>query len=225
MSTQKLVFPSVFEPPYDWEPVYAASPAYHFGEEPSQIARTAVRWFESFGGDAGAARVLDLGSGEGRDTAFLAELGFAVTARDSAPTGLAKTRTLLARRGISDTRLDLALGDVRQYAFPESHFDIALAANVFQFLPPAEAPIYLERLKAATKPGGICAVGVFSPAMGTWGASVSGFWTQTADELLARFPREYGWLALDRTEYWTYREAEAMMASFAYVVARKELIK
>ncbi len=221
MPTQK----PVFEPPRDWERVYAASPAYHFGEEPSQIARTAVRWFEAFGGEASAAGVLDLGSGEGRDTAFLAELGFAVTARDSAPTGLEKTRALLARRGISDARLDLALSDVRQYAFPENHFDIALAANVFQFLPPAEAPTYLERLKAATKLGGICAVGVFSPAMGAWGAKVEGFWTQTADDLLARFAPEDGWLALDRTEYWTYRQAEAMMASFAYVVARREVVK
>lgn len=221
MPTQK----PVFEPPHDWEPVYAASPTYHFGEEPSQIARTAVRWFESFGGEASAARVLDLGSGEGRDTAFLAEAGFAVTARDSAPSGLAKTRALLTRRGISENRLDLALGDVREYEFPESYFDIALAANVFQFLPPAEAPLYLERLKAATKPGGICAVGVFSPAMGAWGANIGGFWTQTADDLLVRFTPEEGWLALDRTEYWTYREAEAMMASFAYIVARREVTK
>ncbi len=224
MSAQKPVCPAIFEPPHDWEPVYAASPAYHFGEEPSQIARTAVRWFESFGGEASAARVLDLGSGEGRDTAFLAGLGFAVTARDSAPSGLAKTRALLARRGISESNVDLALGDVREYAFPKDHFHIALAANVFQFLPPADAPTYLERLKAATEPGGLCAVGVFSPAMGTWGANISGFWTQTADDLLARFAPEDGWLALDRTEYWTYREAEAMMASFAYVVARKKAL-
>ena len=225
MSVQKPVFvhKPVFEPPRDWEPVYAASPTYHFGEDASQIARTAVRWFESFGGDPAAA--LDLGSGEGRDTAFLAEMGFAVTARDSAPTGLAKTRALLARRGLSDARVTLELGDVREYSFPERHFDLALAANVFQFLPPAEAPAYLERLKAATKPGGICAVGVFSPAMAGWGAAVGGFWTQTADELLARFPPEDGWLALDRTEYWTYRPEESMMASFAYVVARKEFSK
>ena len=215
----------VFAPPRDWEPVYAASSAYHFGEEPSQIARTATRWFESFGGDANSATALDLGSGEGRDTAFLTELGFEVTARDSAPTGLEKTLALLARRRISEARLDLALGDVREYAFPKDYFDVALAANVFQFLPPAEAPRYLEQLKAATKPGGICAVGVFSPAMAGWGANIDGFWTQTSEELLARFPRPEGWLALDRTEYWTYRPAEAMMASFAFVVARREFLK
>ncbi len=215
----------VFEPPRDWEPVYAASPAYHFGEEPSQIARTATRWFESLGGDANAATALDLGSGEGRDTAFLVEMGFAVTARDSAPTGLEKTRALLARRGLSVARLDLKQGDVRGFSYPEAAYDIALAANVFQFLPPAEAPLCLERLKAATKPGGICAVGVFSPAMAGWGAKIDGFWTQSADELLARFPRSDGWLALDRTEYWTYRPEEAMMAAFAYVVARRELLK
>lgn len=212
---------SVFEPPRDWESVYAASAEYHFGEEPSQIARAAVRWFQSFGGRAEGASALDLGSGEGRDTAFLASLGYAVTARDVSPAGLAKTHALLARRGVPEDDVELSLGDVRDYSYPPGRFDIALAANVFQFLPPRDAPAYVERLKASTKPGGVCAVGVFSPAMGGWGAKIGGFWTQTADELLARFRLEDGWLPLDRTEYWTYRPEEAMMASFAYVVARR----
>ena len=46
---------SNFQPPRDWDAVYAASESYFFGEEPSQIARTALRFFRTFGGSPGAA--------------------------------------------------------------------------------------------------------------------------------------------------------------------------
>ena len=213
---------SSFQPPRDWDSVYAASQGYHFGEEPSQIARAALHGFRLFGGDPHRAAALDLGSGEGRDTAFLAGAGFQVSARDLSPTGLEKTRDLLARRGVPPERALLTLGDVRAFDYPPEAYDLALAANVFQFLPPDEAPGHIEWLKASTKPGGICAVGVFSPAMGGWGAAIDGFWTATADDLLAFFSPDQGWLPLDRTDYWTYRPQEQTMASFAYVVARKD---
>ncbi len=212
---------SVFKPPTDWEAVYAASPdEYTFGEEPSQLARSAARFFLALGGDPRQARALDLGCGEGRDTAFLAQSGFHVVARDVAPTGLEKTRALLERRTVPAERVDLALSDVRAFDYPVEVYDLALAANVFQFLAPDEAPAYIARLQAATKPGGICAVGVFSPAMLAWGAEIEGHFTATADDLMARFSPK-AWRLLDRTEYWTYRIADDAMASFAFVVARK----
>lgn len=216
---------SNFQPPRDWDAVYAASETYFFGEEPSQIARAAWHGFQMFGGRPENSLALDLGCGEGRDTTFLAEAGFQVVARDVSPTGLEKTRALLARRKVPLDRVDLALADVREFEYPPSIYDLALAANVYQFLPPDETPGHIERLKAAVKPGGICAVGVFSPAMAAWGAEIDGFFTATADELLAYFPKGGGWLPLDRTEYWTYRPQEETMASFAYVVARKQEAK
>ena len=215
---------SHFQPPRDWDAVYAASPDYFFGDEPSQIARAALHGFQLFGGQPGGALALDLGCGEGRDTAFFAEAGFQVIARDIAPTGLEKTRALLAQRQVSLERVDLALEDARAFVYPQEAYEVALAANVYQFLPPEEVRGHIERLKAATKPGGICAVGVFSPAMAGWGADIAGFYTATAEELMAYFPTDGGgWLPLDRTDYWTYRPQEKMMASFAYVVARKQI--
>lgn len=211
---------SGFEPPRDWDAVYAA-PDYFFGTEPSQIAQTALRFFRALGGDPHTATALDLGSGEGRDTAFLAGAGMYVTARDTSERGLEKTRELLARCGVPPERVDMALEDARGFAYPSAAYDLALAANVYQFLPPAEAPGHILRLQGCVKPGGLCAVGVFSPAMAGWGAKIAGFWTATADDLLQFFPEADGWLLLDRTEYWTYRPSDQKRASFAYVVARK----
>lgn len=212
-----------FHPPTDWEAVYAASPdAYAFGEEPSQLAQTALRFWRAFGGDASRGVALDLGSGEGRDTAFLAGAGLRVIARDVAPTGLEKTRRLLVQRGVPGERVDLAPGDVRDFPYPPGAYDLALAANVYQFLSPDEAPAHIRRLGATVKPGGLCAVGVFHPAMREWGVELDGHFTATGDELMGFFPAEDGWLLLDRTEYWTYRVPDGVRMSFAYVVVRRE---
>ncbi len=210
-----------FQPPRDWDAVYASSPEHFFGEEPSLIARSALRCFRAFGGDPIGATALDLGSGEGRDTAFLAEAGFHVVARDVAPAGLEKTRALLARRDVPSDRVDLALGDVRAFDYTPEAYDLALAANVYQFLPPDEAPSHITRLQAATKPGGLCAVGVFSPAMAGWGAQIGGFFAASADEMLAYFPAG-GWRVLDLTEYRHYSRRDDALGSWVFVVARKE---
>ena len=209
------------EPPRDWDAIFADPHAYFFGTEPSQIARTALRFFQELGGDPAAASALDLGSGEGRDTAFLAGAGMRVSARDLSAVGLEKTRALLARHGVPSERVDLALQDVRFFDYPKEAYNLAMAVNVYQFLPPTEAPGHISRLQSTIKQGGLCAVGVFSPAMANWGASIAGFWTATADDLLAFFPEADGWLLLDRTEYWTFRPSDQKRASFAYVIAQK----
>lgn len=214
---------SGFRPPTDWEAVYAASlDTYALGEEPSQLAQTALRFWKAFGGDAAQAVALDLGSGEGRDTAFLAGAGLRVVARDVSPMGLEKTRRLLVRKAVAPVRVEMDLGDVRDFAYPKRAYDLALAANVYQFLTPDEAPAHLHHLAATVKPGGICAVGVFHPAMHDWGVNLEGHFTATAEELMGFFPETDGWLLLDRTEYWTYRIPDAVRMSFAYIVVRKE---
>jgi len=213
---------SDFQPPRDWDAIYSASPDHFFGEEPSQIARSALRFFRVFGGSPQDALALDLGSGEGRDTAFLAEAGFRVAARDVAPAGLEKTRALLTRRDVPAGRVDLILGDVRDFDYAPETYDLALAANVYQFLPPDEVPGHIRRLQAATKPGGLCAVGVFSTAMAGWGAQIGGFFAASAAELLDYFPANGGWLLLDLTEYRHYSRRDGAMGAWVFVVARKE---
>lgn len=212
-----------FRPPRDWEAVYAANPdGFTFGDEPSQMARSAAHYFRAFGGDPTQSRALDLGSGEGRDTAFLASQGFHVTARDIAPTGLEKTRALMVRRQIPDDRVDLALGDAQEFDYPTEAYDLALAANVYQFLPPEDVPEHIRCLQKTVRPGGVCAVGVFSPDMKAWGAELDGHFTATGNDLMTYFPASDGWLVLDRTDYAIYRIPDKTLASFAFVVARKE---
>lgn len=209
-----------FRPPVNWEEMYAAEPdGYFFGEEPSQLARSALVFFRAFGGDCETARALDLGCGEGRDSVFLAHAGMHVTARDVSPTGLEKLERLRVKQSVPGERVDAQRADVRDFDYPAEAYDLALAANVYQFLTPDEAPGHIQRLQEATKPGGICAVGVFHPAMRDWGVDIAGRFAATADELRAFFAD--GWQLLDRTDYWTYRVPQKAMMSFAYIVARR----
>lgn len=209
-----------FRPPVNWEEIYAADPdGYTFGEEPSQLARSALAFFRAFGGVCETARALDLGCGEGRDSVFLAEAGMQVTARDVSPTGLEKLERLREKRNVPTGRIDAALGNAREFAYPAAAYDFTLAANVYQFLPPDEVPGHIQRLQKATKPGGICAVGVFSPAMRDWGVDIAERYAATADEMRAFFAD--GWQLLDRMDYWIYRPPQQVMMSFASVVARR----
>ena len=98
---------------------------------------------------------------------------------------------------------------------------LLMAANVYQFLPPDDVPAHIARLQAATKPGGLCVVGVFSPAMAGWGAQIGGFFAATAEELLAYFPANDGWRPLDVTEFWHYTPWADAMGSWVFVIARK----
>jgi len=213
-----------FQPPTDWEQVFASTPSTSFfGREPSSIATSALRYLRAFGYDPAESIALDLGSGEGRDTVYLASTGMKVVSVDIAPSGIEKTRLMLDKAGVPADLIALRVEDVRRYDFPENTFDLAMAANVLQFLPHQDAIEGIVRLQRCAKPGGIVAVGVFSPAMEAWGTDLSGFFVASADELLKFFPLAEGWTICDRTDYWTLRVDRDMMGSFAFVVARKPL--
>lgn len=70
-----------------WSTTFEAHPLM-YGVDPSNAGRYAVELFAR----AGARAVLELGAGQGRDTAALAAAGFAVTALDYAPSALAQLR-------------------------------------------------------------------------------------------------------------------------------------
>lgn len=70
-----------------WESVYARS-ADHFGTEPSQFGRDALRRFK----EEGHQVVLELGCGQGRDALLLVEAGLSVIGLDYSLTGVCQLR-------------------------------------------------------------------------------------------------------------------------------------
>ena len=97
-------------------------------------------------------RALDLAAGEGRNTVWLAERGWRVTAVDFSRVGLDKGRKLSAARGVDEARVDWIVADLRDFEPDRDFYDLALIAYL-QVSPELRATV-LARAAAALVPGG-----------------------------------------------------------------------
>ncbi len=108
--------------------------------------------------DLPPGRALDLAAGEGRNSVWLAERGWRVTAVDFSRVGLEKGRQLATARGLDEARIDWVVADLRDYEPERGAFDLVLIAY-FQVGAELRATV-LGRAAAALAPGGtLLAVG------------------------------------------------------------------
>jgi len=97
-------------------------------------------------------RALDLAAGEGRNSVWLAERGWSVTAVDFSRVGLEKGRKLGAARGLRDSQVDWVVADLTEYIPAREAYDLVLIAYL-----QVEAALLarvLDRAAAALVPGG-----------------------------------------------------------------------
>jgi SAM-dependent methyltransferase len=118
---------------------------YLFGEEPNAFLRKQAHWLKP------GSSVLCVADGEGRNSVWLAEQGFQVTAFDFAPNAIAKAKRLAQSRHIE---VDHQLGDAYTWPWTERHYD-ALVAVFIQFLPPHRRDGAFGGMMSAVAPGGI----------------------------------------------------------------------
>jgi SAM-dependent methyltransferase len=97
-------------------------------------------------------RAIDVAAGEGRNTVWLAERGWQVTAVDFSRVGLEKGRRLSAVRGVDGAQVDWVVADLCDYQPEPGGYDLALIAYL-QVGPKARATV-LGRAAAALAPGG-----------------------------------------------------------------------
>ena len=135
-----------------WDARYAV-PEYQFGEAPNAFLRRTAPRIRPRGS------VLCVADGEGRNSVWLAEQGFAVTAFDFAPNAVEKARALAARRGVS---VDHRLSDLERWDFETGRYD-ALVAIFIQFLPPETRDAAFDRMQAAVVPGGVFVLEGYRP--------------------------------------------------------------
>jgi SAM-dependent methyltransferase len=101
-----------------WDERYATS-EYQWKMAPNQFVAAQLA-------DLTAGRALDLAAGEGRNSVWLAERGWRVTAVDFSRVGLEKGRKLAASRDV--TGIDWVVADLRDYRPAASAFDLVLIA-------------------------------------------------------------------------------------------------
>lgn len=123
-----------------------------FGKEPSYPARRAVEVF----GKGGAKRMLELGSGQGRDTLFFARHGFQVYALDYTDEGLDAIQKKADAIGLS-TSLTTVHHDVRErLPFDDNFFDGCYSHMLYcMALTTPELEFLSQEVRRVLKPGGV----------------------------------------------------------------------
>ena len=102
--------------------------------------------------------VLELGAGEGRNSLFLAQQGFDVTAQDQAKVGIDKIRKQAAERGLN---IHAEVGDART-ALADGNFDIIVSTFMLHHLSRQEALALIQRIQDCTNVEGLNAIAAFT---------------------------------------------------------------
>jgi SAM-dependent methyltransferase len=188
-----------------WERTYA-NRADFFGESASDPARAALERFEA----TGVRDVLELGSGQGRDTLFFLAAGLHVTALDYVSGGLEQIGSKARAAGTAEG-LTLMPADVRQpLPTEDASFDACYSHMLFNMaLTTSGLEALMAEVKRVVRPGGLVVYTVRNTSDSHFGAGIDhgdgmfemgGFIVHFFDrELIARLAG--GFDVRDITEY------------------------
>ncbi len=121
-------------------------------------AQTVLRMLDVKPGE----RILDIGCGNARDIARIAEAGGKVFGVDVSPGMVAAAQQELTRMGIGD--VELQVGDATCLDFPNACFDKVLCSEVIEHIPNASQA--LSEMYRVLKPGGKLVLS--TPNKGSW---------------------------------------------------------
>jgi SAM-dependent methyltransferase len=146
-----------------WDERYG-QPGFAYGTEPNDFLRAEYARMA-------VGRVLCLADGEGRNSVFLAEQGYLVTAVDASGVGVTKTGQLAIERGVT---VDAHHADLRDFDLGEAQWDGIV--SIFCHLPPPLRREVHARVVRALKPGGVLILEAYTPdqvGRGTGGPPVA----------------------------------------------------
>jgi tellurite methyltransferase len=128
-------------------------PGYYWGKIPSKIC---YRVLQLMPPDR-PLNLLDIGCGEGRNAVFFARNGYRVTAFDTSPKGVEKTRQLAADAGAP---IEAFVADINDFRLTTS-FDVLFSGGVLQYVPPERRSDLFANYREYTSPGGLNVLSVF----------------------------------------------------------------
>lgn len=102
--------------------------------------------------------VLDLGAGEGRNSLFLAEQGFKVTAIDISSVAIEKVKKLAAERNL---QIETQVADIAEVVF-DNDFDLIICIHILHHLSAEDAVGLINKMKSATKQNGLNLIVAFT---------------------------------------------------------------
>jgi SAM-dependent methyltransferase len=149
--------------PSKWDDRYGEA-GFAYGTDPNDFLAASLHHLPPTGS------ILCLADGEGRNSVFLAEHGYRVTAVDSSPVGIEKGRVLAAERGVAITA---CVADLADYPLPDDTYDAII--SIFCHLPPPLRRRLHGRIPFSLKSGGVFLLEGYTPRqldLGTGGPPV-----------------------------------------------------
>lgn len=137
--------------PYDGE---YRKEEFYWGIQPSELAEQITNILQ---GDTKSRRLLDIGSGEGRDAIYFAKCGFQVDALEISAPGVEKIKHYSQLSGCA---VRVFQADMIGYDLSDA-YDVIYSCGSLQFLPLAERRKHFDKYKQQTKSGGLNAHLVF----------------------------------------------------------------
>ena len=125
--------------------------AYVYGTEPNEFLKQQV-------GKLPTGKILCLADGEGRNSVYLATLGYEVTAVDSSDVGLAKAQKLAAEKGVTITT---QVADLADYDLGQGQWQGIV--SIFCHLPPPLRKQVHGNINAALVDGGVFLLEAYTP--------------------------------------------------------------
>ncbi|MFW9807429.1 MAG: class I SAM-dependent methyltransferase [Candidatus Thorarchaeota archaeon] len=131
-----------------WSTFYSSTPPWDVGH-PQQAF---VKLVES--GEMIPSRVLDIGSGPGENTIFLAETGFSTIGIDFTPEAVEIARDRARDRGVDVEFIVGNVLDLSRY-FGSNTFDYVIDSGLFHSIHPQDLSSLIEKIEYVLKPNGI----------------------------------------------------------------------
>ncbi len=137
--------PEMKKSPYDAE---YNQEEYYWGLEPSALAEMTMTMFDPI---ESGHRLLDIGSGEGRDAIYFAQCGLIVDALEISVPGIEKIKQYSQAKGLPIHALHANMIDYEM----DNNYDIIYSMGTLQFLPMEKRRKHFENYKKHTCVGGI----------------------------------------------------------------------
>ena len=132
-----------------------ANKEFYWGKKPSAMCDRIIEVIQP--NSQFHPKLLDLGSGEGRNAVYFAGNGFDVTCVDISLPGLEKTRRYAEELGLEVRTIH---AEIITYE-PEDTYDVIFSTGALHYLPPEVRKLQFENYKQATSSIGINALSVF----------------------------------------------------------------
>ena len=141
-----------------WDERYAGD-TYMFGKQPAQALVRHQSYLHQNG------HCLAVADGEGRNSVYLAEQGYKVTAMDASVVGIKKAQKLAQERQVS---VQCEMADIYHYDWRSVSYDNVVAIFI-QFAPPESWPQLFTGLQQALRPGGCLLLHGYTPGQVEYG--------------------------------------------------------